>query len=43
MKETALEEGSHFLLLKGRLNALGYDYGFMPVIPKLTQAITQTN
>lgn len=43
MRQTALEEGRHFLLLKQRLNALNYDYGCMPVIPKLSKAIIQTN
>ena len=42
MKNIALEEGSHFNLLKGRLMKLGYDYGCMPVIPKLSLAIRET-
>jgi uncharacterized ferritin-like protein (DUF455 family) len=39
MKALALEEGSHFLMLKGRLESLGFGYGDMPVIPKLSLAI----
>jgi len=42
MREIALEEGSHYVLLRKRLVELGYDYGCMPVIPKLTKAINDT-
>lgn len=42
MRDIALEEGSHFNLLTGRLVQLGYDYGCMPVIPKLSLAIKET-
>lgn len=42
MQRVALEEGSHFMLLKGRLQDQGYDYGYLPVIPKLSLAIQET-
>jgi uncharacterized ferritin-like protein (DUF455 family) len=42
MRRIALEEGSHFTLLKSRLVELGHDYGCMPVIPKLSYAIKNT-
>lgn len=42
MRDIAIEEGSHFNLLTGRLVKLGYDYGCMPVIPKLSLAIKET-
>ena len=43
MKDIALEEGHHFTLLKERLAMMGYHYGCMPVIPKLSLVIEQTN
>jgi uncharacterized ferritin-like protein (DUF455 family) len=42
MREVALEEGGHFIMLRNRLRELGYDYGCMPVIPKLSYAIKDT-
>ena len=43
MQKVALEEGSHFMLLKKRLTDQGYDYGSLPVIPKLSRAIQETS
>lgn len=42
MRMIAIEEGSHFILLQNRLLELGYSYGCMPVIPKLSHAIKCT-
>lgn len=42
MRSIALEEATHFNLLRSRLIELGYDYGCMPVIPKLSLAIKDT-
>ena len=40
MRDVALEEGHHFKLLNARLQALGYRYGSLPVLPKLSLAIS---